>query len=469
MAFAALNTGVSGVAAFTDAVGVVSDNIANVNTVGFKRTESQFSALVINSTQSTAFTPGGVDLRTQALISEQGLLASSSNPTALAIDGGGFFVVNDMPDADALMNIAYSRAGNFLPDENGVLTNTAGQQLLGVPVDGMGNLVSDLSDSSSFEPVDINNFTGAAMPTTTAELNGTISSSLPQLPAASVPEGSLALGVTDPTNPAAQVPQVVQTLFVIDSLGNQQELNVAFTRVDSSPTDFRVEVFAPNPNTLDTSVGAPNAGALGTQLVTSGVLTFNGDGTIAQYVENFPAGPTTVNPGPGNPIEFATTLQFDPSNGADNSTITFNFGSDDGNDGLVLSNSVGDLSTITDGALFGNPIGVDVTESGRVSVLFDNGVSQEIFQLPIATFPNPDGLSPISGPAFAESAASGAVNFTVPGAGGAGGVIAGALEESTVDLAQEFADLIVNQRAFSASARTISTADEILQELTNIV
>lgn len=120
------------------------------------------------------------------------------------------------------------------------------------------------------------------------------------------------------------------------------------------------------------------------------------------------------------------------------------------------------------GAVFGNVIGTNISEDGVVTALFDNGLSRDVFQLPVATFPNPDGLTRLQGNAFGVSDNSGNFSVVLPGTGGAGTIAPSTLEASTVDLAEEFADLIVTQRSFSASTRIISAADEVLEELVRI-
>lgn len=456
MAFAALNTGVSGVIAYTDAVAVVSDNIANVNTVGYKRNESQFSSLVVNSAFANSFSPGGVEFSANARISEQGLLTANANPTALAIDGQGFFVVND-PLANSPSNsVSYTRAGNFLPDQDGILTNTSGQQLLGFPLDNNGLLTTDISDASSLKPIDINDFTGTALPTTSVELNGIVPSTAPIIAGPAAP-GDIANGTV--------VAQQIETFFVVDGLGIQTELNAGFVRTGANTVAF--EIYAPNPGTLDLT--AAPAGNGPDQLVSGGVITFNGDGTINQIDTNFPTAATLGGPtaATGDPLTFSADAFY--LSGANTQNLSFDFGTVNGGNGLVLTNANPEIETLTDGAIFGSAIGVDIDDAGIVTALFDNGVTQAIAQVPLATFPNPDGMTATSGPAFLQSASSGPANLVLPGSNGSGGITAGALEASTVDLANEFSDLIVSQRAFSANARTISTADEILQELTNII
>jgi flagellar hook protein FlgE len=125
-------------------------------------------------------------------------------------------------------------------------------------------------------------------------------------------------------------------------------------------------------------------------------------------------------------------------------------------------------SIATNGTAFGNLTNVDIDEDGNVVANFDNGVSRRIAQVALATFPNPDGLKPLSGDAYRVSINSGTYNLKAPGTGGAGSLSPSTLEASTVDMSSEFANLIVTQRAYSASSKIITTADQMLQELLDI-
>src|SRR5690606_21109139 len=162
--YSALFSGVSGLGAYSSALGMISDNITNVNTVGYKETRARFSTLVTETRSTTRYSPGGVQALPQNLISKQGLLQSSSSPTDLSIDGAGFFVVRPTVDA-ASSAVSFTRAGSFTPDEAGFLRNTAGQYLLGFPLDSNGNTPSNRS-VEQLVPITISGLTGTAEATT---------------------------------------------------------------------------------------------------------------------------------------------------------------------------------------------------------------------------------------------------------------------------------------------------------------
>ncbi|GAK33062.1 hypothetical protein JCM17846_10970 [Iodidimonas nitroreducens] len=457
MAFAALSSGVSGLTAFTEGIGIISDNIVNVNTVGYKETRSRFSTLVTETQSVSRFSPGGVQLRAQTLVSQQGLLTSTASQTDLGIDGSGFFVVRSAPSAiSAEGNIQFTRAGNFTPDEAGFLKNTAGNFLLGFPIDVQGNIPTNIGDLNTLEPINVSGLTGTAEATSVVTLRANLQSSLTATTVGGTgPGGVVAAG--DLTADTIE-PDFAQTITVFDSQGAAQGLTLA--AVKTGTNEFRFEIFAQDP----AAINAGNGG-----LVLSGLITFGADSGIESFARDFPAPAATfpTTPGAGQRISPTADLAF--ASGASTSTVTFNFGRSGDKDGITQFDSLSTLiSSNVNGAVFGNVIGTNISNDGVVTALFDNGLSRDVFQLPIATFPNPDGLTRLQGNAFGVSDDSGNFSIKLPGTGGAGTVAPSSLEASTVDLAKEFADLIVTQRSFSASTRIISAADEILEELVRI-
>ena len=180
----------------------------------------------------------------------------------------------------------------------------------------------------------------------------------------------------------------------------------------------------------------------------------------------------------GTPKEFwVNSMEIEWANGAENMTgesghgtpITLNMGNVGTNDGLT--NLSGNFTTNyikQDGAKFGSYAGVSVDENGVVTALFDNGETRPIAILPLATFANPEGMESLTGNAWLETDASGQALLKMAGTNGAGEITSGALETSKTDLATEFSNMIVTQRAYSAATKIITTADEMLDELTRM-
>ena len=174
--------------------------------------------------------------------------------------------------------------------------------------------------------------------------------------------------------------------------------------------------------------------------------------------------------GSGIPTAFnVDDISVDMVNGAADLNIDFNFGTVGQADGLVQFAAAYNPTFIdTDGAGFGQFSGVTIGEDGLVTALFENGDIRPVFKIPIATFPNPSGLGQNTGNIFTQTDFSGLFFLRTGGTGGAGKVQNSVLESSTVDIAKEFTNMITTQRAFSASAKILSTADEMLDELVRV-
>ncbi|MAU40191.1 MAG: flagellar biosynthesis protein FlgE [Kordiimonas sp.] len=448
--YASLYSGVSGLTAYSSSLGTISDNIANVNTVGYKETRSQFSTLVTESKSTTSYSPGGVQSLPQSLISRQGLLQSSASATDLSIDGSGFFVVGETPDeVFANSSISFTRAGSFTPDDEGYLKNTAGLYLLGFPIDENGNIPVN-REVGSLDPINVSGLTGTAEATTEVTVRANLQSSLtPSVQAATydatVPATSIASGSV-----SADFQRNVQ---VFDEQGGTHTVTIAAlkqdpTQVGQAVNQWFVEIFVEPATDITPGVGLHNG------QIATGTLAFNSDGTIDHS---------------NTSAALLNAVPISWTNGATQSDIAFDLGTDATNDGFTQFDSLSTLiSSSVNGAVFGNVTGVNINDEGIVTALFDNGLTREVYQLPIATFQNPDGLNRRQGNSYTRSDQSGTFALQLAGTGGAGFVAPSTLEASTVDLGNEFTQLITTQRAYAASTRIITTADEMLNELNNI-
>jgi flagellar hook protein FlgE len=446
--YAALYSGVSGLSAYSGALGMISDNIVNINTTGYKETRARFSTLVTESSSTTAYSPGGVQSLPQNLISRQGLLQASVSATDLSIDGAGFFLVaNDANATGTRQNtdISFTRAGSFTPDDKGFLQNTAGLYLLGFPIDENGDIPVN-REVSSLQPINISGLTGTAEASSEITLRAILQSSQTIIASegtfnASVSGTSMAGGV------AAYAPDFQRNVQVFDSQGGTHTITIAAMK-SSTPNQWHVELFS-NPASDITAGPGLVAGQLA-----RGTMVFNTDGTI-----------DTVATSPA----LLASIPAAWTNGSSPSALTFNFGSNGESDGFTQFDSVSTLiSSSVNGAVFGNVNGVSIGKDGIVTALFDNGLTRKVYKLPLATFQNPDGLTRKQGNSYTRSNESGIFALQLAGSGGAGLVAPSTLEASTVDLANEFTQLITTQRAFSASTKIITTADEMLDELNRL-
>jgi len=436
---AAMFSGVSGLAAQSMSMGMISDNISNSSTIGYKDTKAVFSTLVTEPTTDTTYSPGGVIVNPTQQVDKQGLITASTTDTHMAIAGDGFFVVNTQADPSTSSgNYMFTRAGTFEPDDQGRLRNAQGYYLQGWEIDPNGNIPTNQSDLSALKPVNISGLTGNAEPTTTMNLKANLAKSQATFGAGYV-AGDMTAGTT--------TPHFVRSFQVYDSVGQAHSVTLNFLKTGTGVT--------PNEWTVEISSDTNNDGSQ--NVLSTAVVGFNTDGTI-----DLSSGATTQT----NTI----TIPWAASLGIDTpQAITLNFGTDDLSDGFTQFAGSSELvSSEVNGALFGSFNSVFIDEEGNVIAKFDNGTSKYIYKIPIATFPNPNEMANRDGNAYDETPESGTFTLREATIGGAGRVISSATEASTVDIANEFTKMIITQRSYSAASKIITTADAMLEELLRI-
>lgn len=428
--YSALYAGVSGLSAQSSAMATVADNITNINTIGYKGVEAQFRTLVTDGRAKSNYSAGGVAAAPVAMVSKQGLLQASGSSTDIAIDGGGFFVTKTSSTGEG--GVAFTRAGNFRPDEEGFLRNAAGLYLYGWRLDPSGNF-TNTGNLNSLEPVRVSDLTGTASPTSRIQARLNLQSSTETYTGAYT-AGDLADGTVEP--------HFTRSFDVYDAQGGEHRITMAFLK--TGPNTWQAETYS-DPASDVTAAGG---------LLASGQVRFNGDGSLD--------------------LAGSTGSFFDPltptwTNNASSVPIQLSLGSDGGIDGITQSGLESSLiSSNTNGGMLGNLSSVEITKEGTVNAIFEDGSTRGVFQLPIATFQNPDGLTRMSGNSYTPSRASGGYTLNTPGALGAGAIAANSLEASTVDLAGEFTNMIRFQRAYSASSKIITTVDDMLREVSDL-
>lgn len=430
--YTALRAGVSGLSANSSALAVISDNIANVNTVGYKRGAVDFSALVNAQNAATTYNAGGVLPNTRQQVSLQGSLEQSRSTTDFAISGDGFFVVssNNQPVSDG-GRVLFTRAGSFNVDADGYLVNAQGLFLQGWPVNTDGSVVSSPTSLSAITPVNIAGVGGLAEPTANIGINANLNSAQASYADEQgvYTAGSIATGTI--------TPHFESTLEVFDSLGASR--TIAFGFLKTGANTWQIEAYA------RPAANVTNGSATG-GLLTNATITFNTDGTVGSIA-------------PATATDF--TVDWAASTGAAPQDLTIDLTT-----GMrQFANSFGVTSVTADGVPPGDLVGLVMEGDGFLTAQFSNGRSRALFQIPLATFLNPNGLDADVGGSYHTTLESGLYNINAANAGGAGRIQAGALEASNVDLAFEFTNLITTQRAYSASSRIITTADEMLDEL----
>ena len=464
----ALLAGVSGLVANSSALAAISDNIANVNTVAYKRNQVNFGNVVTSQSVKGRYSAGGVQGVTRQFVSQQGLIQASGNATDMAISGDGFFVVTDkgsgLTAADARK---FTRQGSFSVDADGFLKNDAGLYLQGWPVQPTGGFNINPSDLTSMNSINVKNLGAAVTATTNIEIsanldkNGVLSTAAGTLvppvaptyaPGTNASMADYAAGAATGTKPDFTI-----EMNVIDSAGGARKVAMSFLKSAQAPNEWYAEVYS-IPTTDVT--GGTRPGQLA-----SGFVRFNQDGSIDTNTTTgttlFGAGvPATLTLGSSTAaagVKWATGL------GIAGQSLEFDV---DKISQYAATSTVNQIAS--DGAGVGNIVGIEVDEDGIVSAIYDNSQIRTVAKVGIATFPNPDGLSAVSGNAYRPSIDAGVMLIKEAGNGGAGKIAASSLESSTVDLSAEFTGLIQTQKAYSASSKIITTADQMLEELINI-
>lgn len=426
-----LNAGVMGLNVNATRLATISDNIANSSTNGYKRSEVDFSSMVIDQRYS-GYSAGGVRATTYKDVSSAGSLISTGNALDIAINGNGMIPVTDFfginqpsTERDFLM----VPTGGFSPDENGNLTTQSGLVLLGWPTDANGVVQAGSRDSSnSLVPVNIDISQFSASPTRNLNLGV-------NLPADSTVAGGTAEPFTLP-------------IEYYDNLGRAQTLTYTFTPnvpATGSSNSWAVSVAD--------SAGDPNAS------IASFDITFNdGAGNGGSIDSITPGVGTTYDPVTGE-------MGFNVVSGPMSAFI----GKPGESSGLTqLAAPFSPINVAKDGSPVGDLQNVEIDQQGNVQAIFSSGFRRTLYQIPVVNVANPNGLTAVNNQAYTVSPNSGDLYLWDAGDGPAGGYAGYALMESNTDIAAELTSLIETQRAYSSNAKIIQTVDEMLQETTNL-
>jgi len=398
--------GLSGLNAAARQLDVIGNNVANASTVGFKTSQTIFADVYANSMAASSATSVGIGTAVAAVQANfsQGNITATSNPLDIAINGSGFYRL----DNNGAIN--YSRNGQFHMDKDGFVVNAQGEKLTGYGVDAAGALIASNPGPIQVSSADL-------LPTATSK--ATVNVNLDSREAAITVPFSL-------TDPHSYNKSTSMTSY--DSLGNPHTLTSYF--VKSAANTWTVW------GSMD--------GAAATNL---GTLHFKTDGTLDTTATTLPFNVSAaVTTGATTPLAF--TLDF---------TGSTQFGS-----------AFGTTALTQDGYTSGKIAGFSVSDDGVIQGRYSNGQSRNLAAVVLANFANPQGLQPLGGNAFAESTGSGQPLVGRPGSGSLGALSSGAVEDSNVDLTHELVDMITAQRIYQANAQTIKTQDQVLSTLVNL-
>ena len=478
--FGALFTGVSGLNAESQAIGVISNNISNVNTVGYKGDNSAFSDLVTQADLSNEYNPGGVRASTQQSVTTQGSIQQTTSNTDLAISGDGLFVVTSTPSSTQLSSPYYTRSGSFTTDNAGNLVNTAGYYLMGWKLDANGNLPPASGTISSLTPINVNASSDILQQTSEMDLSLNVN-------AAETATYAGAGGV--PTaNPGT--PDYTTQLSIVDSLGTTQTLNLNMTK--NYPDAWTAQVTGGgtgypanygvlfNTNGQIQAIGTVSLASTASSVAaTSGtasdtftssiagnqltVTEVNDDGAVHRTTTTkvYDYGTGTVDP--NNPVNLTLPNMSFGDGSSPTQSVTLNVAA------MTQFASAYNVNSISsDGIAFGTKTGISIDANGYVSANYSNGQVKKIYQIPLATFNSENLLQETTGDVYQQTTGSGTYYLRQADTGGAGQLVPSAVEGSNVDIATEFSKMIIDQQAYSANSKVISTADQMLTTLLQI-
>jgi flagellar hook protein FlgE len=411
-----MRTSTSGMSAQADRLATVADNIANVNTTGYKRASTEFSSLLIDSCP-IQYTSGSVLTHVRHAVGEQGSLQSTTSVSDLAIRGNGFFIVSDAGGTNYL-----TRAGSFLPNENGELMNAAGFFLMGYRLEtGAPNVV--VNGYTGLEVVRLSELALAAAPST----EGNFTANLPSNAAVT------AAGDLPSTNSATAQFAGKSSLVTFDNLGNEVVLDVFFAKSTAGQWEMSVFSKADAPATGDFPYAS---GPLAT-------VTLDFDATTGRLT------PTSAN-SLNIPIPNGATLELD----------------------LSQMSQLATGYTVLSAAVNGNPPSgvelLEISKDGTVYATYENGSRVAVYKIPLADVPSPDNLTALAGNVFLPNQDSGDVRVGFADTSNLGQIASGTLEQSTVDLATELTNMIDSQRSYTANSKVFQTGSELLDVLINL-
>jgi flagellar hook protein FlgE len=425
---------ISGLRAHQTWMDVIGNNIANVNTTGFKVGRVRFTDILsqlVRGASGPTETRGGINPLQIGLgavvgavdtIHTQGALQLTGKPSDLAIQGDGFFVVSDGSQT------LYTRDGAFDIGSDLRLVNPSnGFYVLGWQADANGNV--DTAGPVGPITIPIGQQLDA-VPTTQITVQGNLDAN---------------------QRTAADPPHFVTKVSITDSLGMRHDVYITFTKSGDSPNIWNYTITEDNPDTEDINEGGENKYDISDDA--TGTLHFDENGNLIP--QGAPESQTNIPPVTITPSTGAAKIVLTAPSGLDFSRLTQ----------LAAPYSA---NAAANGAPAGSLTTFTVSQSGQVLGIYSNGVTKVIGQIALALFTNPGGLMKVGGNAYQPTVNSGEPIVGPPDSGGRGKIASGYLEMSNVDLAQEFTSMIMAQRGFQANSRVITTSDEVLQELVNL-
>ncbi len=419
MAVGSFSAGLSGLNANSTYLRVIGNNLANINTVGFKSSHVDFANLVNQDISGPSANPTqiGLGVATEAIAKNfsQGAISNTDTPTNAAIQGNGFFVVDSVNGGTQ-----YTRAGNFSLDKDGTLITADGWHVQGyTQLDAQGNIINTGTPGDIIVPPGV---LRAPSATTTFSTSTNL-------------DASAATGAT-----------FTASVQMYDSLGTPHTLSVNYTKTGAGAWSYAIT--APGAEITGGTAGTPFS-------ITTGTVTFKPDGTL-NTVNGAAAADVAITTPTWTDGAAASTLNWDIVNASNVASLT----------GFASPSATSAISQ--NGSAAGQLNNISIDPSGVITATVGAGQTIALAQLAIATFNNNQGLFDEGGNRFGQTQAAGVANVGVAGTGGRGTLIGSALEQSNVDIAQEFTNMIIAQRGYQANAKSITTSDQLLVDTMNL-
>lgn len=413
---ALMRTSASGMEAQSNRLGTVADNIANVNTTGYKRASTEFSSFIpIRATNE--YVSGSVTTDIRNHVSEQGVLNYTTAVTDLAITGNGFFVVSE-PDGTPFL----TRAGAFVKNGEGELINAAGFYLNGYSLSS-GTATAVANGTAGLERVTISNLALEAVPSTAGIFQVNVDADASIVAAGDLPS----------VNAATASYTAKTSLVAIANLGREVTLDIYWAK--SAADTWEISVF----DRAEEAVGGEFPYSAG-PLVTDTITFDSATGALAG------ASPTDIT----IPVPDGSSLLLD----------------------LTESSQLATDYTVVDASVNGNgPSAVDrveIDDEGILYAVYENGARVQTFQIPLANVASPDNLQPLAGDVFTPTATSGDMLIGFATQAGLGTITSNALEQSAVDLADELTNMIESERHYQVNSKVFQTGADLLDVLVNL-
>jgi flagellar hook protein FlgE len=426
-----LYVGASGLDAASEELAVVGNNIANSSTVGYKASTAVFADAMAQQLTGTSGQLGlGVTTMAVQKNESQGTFTNTGISTDVAVQGNGLFVLNGNYGGDE--GTFYSRNGEFTIDNQGYLTSLDGLRVQGLQASATGAVAS-----GQIGDLQVGNASSPAQATNTITIRGNL-------------DETAVAPTWDATNPST-TSNFNTTMTVYDSLGNAIQLDIYFcknaTTTPGDSGDWTYHVMTDGGNLTGGTADKPTE-------VATGTLDFDTNGALVSNT-------TTMN-------------KFNPKDATNPQTLTFNFGTGtsvggSGIDGLTQYATSSAVSFVTQaGSTSGSLNSISIGQDGTITGSFTNGQTRTLGQLILANFAAPDQLASVGSTLFTQQPASGPPTLGTPASADRGSISAGALEQSNVDVSNEFVNMIAAQSNFQANSKTLSTADQLLAELMQI-